>query len=261
MTATTADAPRLTLGQHLRDARSGLVRSTIAFAVAVVAGYLLSDAVLDVLRAPILEIAQTRDASLNYDSVTGAFDLRLRIAVLAGIVLAAPWWLVEAVRYVGPGLTRRERRAALGTIAAAVPLFAAGCATGLALFPHMVELLAGFAGEGDTTVLLASTYVDFVLKVVVATGVAFVLPVVIVLLNALGVLSAATLARGWRVCVVAIVVFSALATPAADVLSMLLVALPMTALWAAALGIAWLHDRRAARGTHADAPDRERALA
>ncbi|SDH75976.1 twin-arginine translocase subunit TatC [Agrococcus jejuensis] len=261
MTATTADAPRLTLGQHLRDARAALVRSTIAFAVAAVVGCLVSDAVLDVLRAPILEIAQTRDASLNYDSVTGAFDLRLRIAVLAGIVLAAPWWLVEAVRYVGPGLTRRERRAALGTIAAAVPLFAAGCAMGLALFPHMVELLAGFAGDGDTTVLLASTYVDFVLKIVVATGVAFVVPVVIVLLNALGVLPAATLARGWRLCVVAIVVFSALATPAADVLSMLLVALPMTALWAAALGIAWLHDRRIARRARADAPAREEVLA
>lgn len=261
MTATTADAPRLTLGQHLHDARAGLVRSTIAFAVAIVAGYLVSDAVLDVLRAPILEIAQTQAASLNYDSVTGAFDLRLRIAVLAGIVLAAPWWLVEAVRYVGPGLTRRERRAALGTIAAAVPLFAAGCATGLALFPHMVELLASFASDDDTTVLLASTYVDFVLKLVVATGIAFVLPVVVVLLNALGLLPARTLARGWRVCVVAIVVFSAIATPAADVLSMLLIALPMTALWAAALGIAWLHDRRVARRARSDAPDREGVLA
>lgn len=254
MTATTTEAPRLTLGQHLRDARAGLARSTIAFAVAVVVGYLASDAVLDVLRAPILEIARTREASLNYDSVTGAFDLRLRIAVLTGIVLAAPWWLVEAVRYVGPGLTQRERRAAFGTIAAAVPLFAAGCATGLALFPHMVELLAGFAGDGDTTVLLASTYVDFVLKIVVATGVAFLLPVVVVLLNGLGLVQARTLARGWRVCIVAIVVFSALATPAADVLSMLLVAAPMTALWAAALGIAWLHDRRVERRARADAP-------
>jgi len=96
-------------------------------------------------------------------------------------------------------------------------------------------------------VLSASEYVDFVLKVVLATGIAFVLPVVVVVLNLLGILPAATLARSWRIVVIAIVLFSAMVTPAADLLSMFFIALPMTALFLVAWLIAWLHDRRAAR--------------
>lgn len=111
----------------------------------------------------------------------------------------------------------------------------------------MVELLASFADAEDSTLLQASAYVDFVLKIVLATGIAFVLPVFLVMLNLLGILPAHTLARSWRVAIVAIVLFSAMVTPSADVLSMFLIAVPMTALFLTALLIAWLHDRREAR--------------
>jgi sec-independent protein translocase protein TatC len=248
MTAATAAPPnRMPLGAHLREARTRAVRAAVALAIAAVAGFLLSGPVLEVLRAPIVEIAASRNASLNYEVVTGAFDLRLRIALYAGIALSSPVWLAELLGFLAPGLTRRERRFTLGFVAAAVPLFAAGCAAGLALFPHMVELLASFASTEDSTVLSASQYVDFVLKIVLATGLAFVLPVFVVVLNLLGILSAATIARSWRVVVIAIVVFSAAVTPAADLLSMFFIALPMTALFLVALLIAWLHDRRVAQ--------------
>jgi sec-independent protein translocase protein TatC len=111
----------------------------------------------------------------------------------------------------------------------------------------MVEILTGFAPAEDSTILTASYYVDFVMKIVVAIGIAFVLPVFMVMLNVLGLVSARTLRRSWRLIVVAITLFSALVTPAADVLAMFMVAVPMSALFAAALLVAHLHDRRAAR--------------
>lgn len=250
MSAVAAAQDRMPLADHLREARTRMIRAAAALAVAAVVGYLFSDRVLDVLRAPVLELAESRTASLNYDSLTGAFDLRLRIALFSGVVLASPVWLYELFAYVGPGLSRKERRHVVAFLAAALPLFAAGCAAGLVLFPHMVELLAGFASAEDSTLLQASYYVDFVLKIVLATGIAFTLPVFVVALNLLGLLPARTLARGWRACVIAIVVFSALVTPAADVLSMFLVALPMTGLFLAAYLVAFLHDRRAAGVRH-----------
>lgn len=247
MTTATAAQEALPLRTHLREARTRGVRAAVALVLGVVAGYVLAEQVLDVLRTPVEVLAQSRVATLSYDTVTGAFDLRLKIAVYTGVVLSSPVWLYELVRYVSPGLTRRERRYTFGFAGAALALFAAGCATGLMVFPHMVEVLAGFASDEDATILSASQYVDFVLKLVVATGVAFVLPVVCVLLNFLGVVPARALAAGWRAVVVGIVVFSALVTPSADVLSMFLVAVPMTALYGVALLVARAHDRRAAR--------------
>lgn len=247
MTTTTATRGTMPVAGHLHEARRRATRAAVALLIGVVAGFMLSDQILDILRAPIEELARSRAASLNYDTVTGAFDLKLKLAVFTGIVLSSPVWLLELFAYVTPGMTRHEKRLAWGFGAAAIPLFAAGCTFGFLLFPHMVAILTGFAPDEDSTILTASYYVDFVMKIVVAIGVAFVLPVFMVMLNVLGLVSARTLRRSWRLIVVVIALFSALVTPAADVLSMFIVALPMSALFGAALLIAHLHDARSAR--------------
>lgn len=245
----------MTIAQHLREARRRAVRVAIAVLVGVVAGYLLSDAILEVLRAPIEALAETRTASLNYDSVSGAFDLKVKIALAAGVVIASPVWLHQLFAFFVPALTARERRYTLGFVGAAIPLFVAGCATGVVLFPHIVEVLTGFASTDDTTVLTASYYVDFVLKLVLAVGVAFVLPVFVVLLNFVGVLPGASVLRSWRIVVVGVMLFAALATPSADVMSMFLLAVPMLLLFAAAAAVALLHDRALARRAARDLAD------
>lgn len=242
------------LAAHVREARRRATRAALALAVAMVAGFLLSDQILDVLRAPIEELAGERQASLNYATVTAAFDLRMRIAVVAGVILSSPVWLLELFGFVTPGLTPRERRYVVGFAAAAIPLFAAGCTMGLLLFPHMVEVMAGFSSDQDSTILDASYYVDFVLRIVLSLGLAFVLPVFVVVLNLLGVLPAHALRRGWRVIVVVITLFSALVTPAADVLAMFLVAAPMAGLFLSAVAIASVHDHRVALRTAALTP-------
>lgn len=233
---------------HLLELRRRLVVCAIAVAVGAVAGWLLSEAVLDALRAPVAAMAaqQHRATSLNYDGVTGAFDLRFHIAVAGGIVLASPVWLYQAWAFLVPALTRKERRYGAGFVGGALVMFLTGCAAGWFLVPHMVALLGGFAPQGDTTFLRANDYFDFVVKLVVAVGIAFVLPVFVVLLNLVGVLSATAIWRSWRFAVIAILLFTAVVTPSADVISMFLLAVPMIGLYVAAGAVATVHDRRAA---------------
>ncbi|MFE0748079.1 twin-arginine translocase subunit TatC [Gordonia sp. NPDC058843] len=247
MSVITAARGTMPLAGHLREARRRAFRAAVSLLVGVVVGFVLSDQILDVLRAPVEELARSRAASLNYDTVTGAFDLELKIALFTGLIVSSPVWLGELFAYLTPGLTRREKKYVIGFSAAAAPLFVAGCAFGFLIFPRMVGVLAGFSSDQDSTILDAAYYVGFVMKIVLATGVAFALPAVLVMVNCLGVLPAHRLRSSWRTIVVVIALFSALVTPAADVLSMFLVALPMSALFGAAVAITSVHDRRASR--------------
>lgn len=239
----------MSLGAHLVELRKRLFRSALALLIAGIAGFALSGRVLDALRSPITALAETqhRMATLNFSDVTSAFDLRVQIAFTVGIILSSPVWLYQLWAFLLPALSRREKRHAVGFVGTAVPLFLAGCVAGWSVLPHMVELLTGFSPAGTSTILTARSYADFVLKLMVAVGVAFVLPLFLVLLNAVGVLSARTIRRSWRIALLAIVGFAAIATPAADVMSMFLLAIPMVALYLAAAGYTALHDRRNAR--------------
>jgi len=238
---------RMTLGDHLRELRKRLVISAVAILVGAVAGFFLAPMVITALRVPINQIALDRNATIVYTTVTGAFDLRIAIAVTIAIIMASPIWLFQIFAFMVPGLTGREKRYTFGFFFTAVPLFFAGAASGWFLFPHMVQLLTSFSAPEEATYLDARTYYDFVIKLVLAIGVAYVLPVFLVLLNFVGVLSAASIIRGWRVAILLIIVFTAIATPAADVVSMFLLAIPMIVLYFAAWAIATLHDRRVAR--------------
>jgi hypothetical protein len=96
------------LAGHLIEARKRIFRVSIGAAVAVVVGYVFADVILDVLRAPIVALAESRNATLNYDSVSGAFELKMRIALYAGVVLSSPVWLYQLFAFFAPALTRRD---------------------------------------------------------------------------------------------------------------------------------------------------------
>ncbi|TFW00366.1 twin-arginine translocase subunit TatC [Leifsonia flava] len=239
----------MTLGGHLRELRNRLFIVGISLVIGAIAGWFLSSVVWDVLTGPVsaLDGQDGRVASMNFDTITGAFDLRLRIALQLGLILSAPVWLYEVFAFAVPGLTRKESRITLGFLASAIPLFVGGCAAGLFVLPHVIELMVSFAPGQTASFLAASAYYDFVLKLVLAIGVAFVLPVFLVVLNVAGVLSGATILRSWRYALLAICLFTAIATPAADVFSMFLLAVPLVVLYFGAVGIALLRDRRAAK--------------
>lgn len=239
----------MSLGQHLLELRRRLFVAAVSVLVGSVAGWFLSDLVLDFMRGPVTTIAEGvgRTAELNYSGITTAFDLKLQIAVTVGVILSSPVWLYQIWAFVVPALVRREKLYAVGFVSAALPLFLAGCAAGTFVLPNIVRVLTSFVASEDASIIEAKTYYDFVLKLVLAVGIAFVLPVFLVLLNFVGVVTASQILKGWRVAILLIALFTAIATPAADVFSMFLLMVPMVVLYFVAAGVAWIHDRRAAK--------------
>ncbi|MEY4396392.1 MAG: twin-arginine translocase subunit TatC [Actinomycetota bacterium] len=239
----------MSLGEHLVEFRRRLFLTAAAIAVGSVGGFFVADAVWAALSAPLQVVASTSDrlAQINYTSISEAFDTKLAIAATVGVVATSPFWLWQVWAFVTPALVRREKAYILGFFGSAVPLFLAGCAAGWWVFPHVVELMTGFAPDGTTTLLTARYYLDFSVKFILAIGIGFVLPVFLVLLNFTRLLSARSIIKGWRWAIVLITTFTALATPAADVLSMFLLAIPMVVLYYLAALIAFLHDRRLAK--------------
>lgn len=245
-----ADGRRvMSLADHLRELTRRGIRIAIAVLVGGVVGWFLSDFVWDALRSPVSLFAtqSSRYAAINFTTVTSAFDLKMQIAIVTGIILSSPVWLYQVFAFFIPALTRVERRYVFGFVGSAVPLFLVGCAAGWLVLPHVIDLMLGFASQGTATLLSAKEFLDFTLKLVIVTGVTFVLPVFLVLLNFAGALPAASILRSWRVAILLISLFTAIATPAADILSMLALALPLVALYFASVGVTTLHDRRAAK--------------
>lgn len=253
MSEAAAPAPRkgsrMSLAAHLVELRKRLYIAAIAIVAGTVIGWFASDWLLAVLRQPIFAVAEQQDriATLNYDSISSAFDLKLQVAFTLGLIITSPVWLFQIWAFFMPAMTRREAKYALGFFLTAVPLFLLGSAAGAYVFPHIVQLMTSFAPADDTSIITAKTYFDFVLKLVLVVGVAFVLPVFLVILNFAGVLSGKSIIRSWKFAILIICLFTAIATPAADVLSMFLLAIPMLLLYFAAALIATLHDKRKAK--------------
>lgn len=241
---------RMSLGAHLVELRNRLFKAVIAVAVLAVGGWFVTPYVLDALREPVTRLAEAgggHTAELNFPSITGAFDLRLQIAITIGIVVSSPVWLYQIWAFIVPALVRREKAYVFGFLGTAIPLFFAGCWFGWYVLPHIVGILGSFVSHEDTSIVDAKQYYDFVIKLIVAVGIAFVLPVFLVLLNFVGVLSAKAIIGSWRIAILCILVFTAIVTPSADVISMFLLAIPMVILYAGACVVAWFHDRAAAK--------------
>ncbi|MBW4040793.1 MAG: twin-arginine translocase subunit TatC [Acidobacteria bacterium] len=232
---------------HLLELRRRAMFAAIAIIAAGIAGFFLSATVLQALSAPLVTSADHRLATINFPSVTSAFDVRIEIALVVGLVIASPIWLYQIFAFLTPAFTRQEKKYVFGFFFSAVPLFLIGCGAGFVIIPHIVALMVGFAVPGSSSLVDAKDYLDFALRLMLAIGIAFVLPVFLVLLNFAGVLAGATILKSWRIAILAITIFTGIATPAADVISMLLLAAPMVVLFFAAAGIALVHDRRKAR--------------
>lgn len=237
---------RMSLGAHLVELRKRLIISAVAILVGMVAGWMLSEWVWDVLRMPVLDIRdQGREAIIAYGDITSGFDLRIRLSVFIAIIIACPVWLYQIWAFLAPGLTRREKLYGVAFLLTAVPLFLGGAYAGWSVLPNIVRLMASFQPEEEAFFLNARSYLDFTTRLLIAVGLGFVMPVFLVLLNFIGVLRGKSILKSWRLAIMLIILFSALATPAVDLMSMFLLAAPMVILFFIAVGIALLHDRRA----------------
>ena len=241
---------RMSLGDHLRELRRRLVIAGIAIALGSVIGWMQYDWLLNQLTEPLRAVSHQRAGSLvgiNFGGITSAFSIKLKVAMFIGVLVASPVWMYELWAFIVPGLTRREKRTAFGFIAAAVPLFLAGCYLAHWALPKAVEVLLGFTPTGAVNLTNASDYLTFVIRFILAFGLAFLMPVLLVALNAAHVLPASTMLKGWRPAVMIIFVFAAMMTPTPDAWTMIALAMPMVGLYFGAYGVAFVLDRRRAK--------------
>lgn len=233
---------------HLRELRRRVLFALIGVVIGGVAGWVIYPQVFEALQEPVAGItADGTAAALNFTNVATSFDMRVKISLFLGVIVSSPWWLYQLWAFVTPGLTRGERRTAVGFLSAAVPLFVAGTVLAWLVLPRAVAFLTDFTPEGAVNFIDAQMYLGFVMGVMLIFGVAFVLPVIMVALNLIGLVSARVWLAGWRWAVVAIFAFAAVATPTSDVITMLALAFPMSGLYFGAVGLCALNDRRRAK--------------
>lgn len=237
------------LREHLREARRRFILVLIGLGVGSVAGWILYPRIFDALQAPVTRVSEAGqlEIALNFDGVATALDMQIKISLFAAVILTSPWWVYQLWAFVTPGLTRKERWYTAGFVASGVPLFLAGAWLAWWFMPQAVGILTSFTPENTLNLITAQLYLTFIMRMVLAFGLAFLLPVVMVGLNLAGIVRASTWLAGWRWAVLLAFVFAAVATPTADAISMFALAIPICALYFAAVGLCALRDRRADR--------------
>jgi sec-independent protein translocase protein TatC len=239
----------MSLGGHLKEFRNRLFWSFLFITGGTVAGWYLFDPVYALLKAPIDSAATEHgmNATLNFPDVMGAFDLHLQMSLFIGILMTSPVWLYNIWAFITPALQKRERRYTVWFVLTSVPLFASGVWLAWVSFPNFINVLLSLSPSGSTNIMNAADYMLFALRLLVLFGVAFVSPVVLVLLNLAGLITAKNIFGSWRLALVLIAVISAIATPTADPLSMFILMAPLTALYFASATFALISDRRRAK--------------
>lgn len=248
----------MTLGAHLVELRKRITIAGLSIVVAAIPAWWAVDPIWAALSAPVLVRAEADEnvqATLNYTTIGEAFDTRLLIMIVVGIIASSPIWLYQLWAFIVPALHREEKRYAIGFLAATAPLFVGGCLAAWYVFPNIVTLLTSFSFDESATFLSARIYLDFAIKFILAIGVGFIFPVVLVALNFARVITGGSILKAWRWAILGVATFTALATPAADVLSMVLLAIPMIGLYFLAAAIAVLHDKRVAKKDEAFAAE------
>jgi len=240
---------RMSLGDHLRELRRRFLVAAGAIAVGSVLGWVEYDSLFNRIMAPLRKVAAERHGlvNINFGGITQPFTVQLQVALFVGVIVASPVWLYQVWGFIVPGLTKREKRTTIGFIGAAVPLFLAGCFFATQTVPRAVEVLLGFTPNGAANLPDAALYLTFVMRFILAFGLAFLLPVFLVGLNIAHILPARIMLKGWRIAVMLIFVFAAMMTPTPDAWTMLVLALPMVGLFFAAVGVATILDRRRGR--------------
>lgn len=230
---------RMSLGSHLRELRNRIVIAVVALVLAAIPGWVMYDSLIAALAAPM----KRRGADLNFANLTDPFVVHLQVALFVAVILSSPVWLWQIWAFIVPGLRKNEKRIAILFITCSVPLFLAGCWFAYLTLDAAVDVLLGFTPTVGDNIIDASFYLTFVTRFILAFGFSFLLPILLVALNMVGVLPARTMLNAWRWAVLLIFLFAAIITPTPDPWTMTGMAAPMIGLYFGACGVAAILDR------------------
>ncbi len=216
----------MTLLEHLAELRRRIIIIVIAIVVAAILAFIFYQAILDFLKAPYCA-AFHGHCSLYVTSPLDGLSLRVKISAYGGLVFASPVMFWELWRFVTPALKRNEKRYAVPFVAASIALFVGGAAVAYLVFTHALRWLHGIGGPSLTTIYSPISYLNLIILMMVAFGLTFEFPVILVSLELLGVVRPAQLASWRRWAIIGITLAAAIFVPSGDPYSMLAMAVPM----------------------------------
>ena len=243
---------QMALIDHFRELRARILRVGVVVLAAFVLAFVFYSDLFLLLIHPYNEARQIleRDSKSSMpviNGVAGAISLQFKLCGLSAVIVTSPYWLYQIWAFVVPGLHPTEKRWTRLFAAVAGPMFILGVSVGYWVLPKGLEALISFTPQHVQSLVDISSYLTFVVKMLLAFGIAFEIPLFVVMLNLAGVISGAALAKQRPWIVVASFTFAAFASPSPDPLSMLLLALPLTALFLISEVVARTVDRRRAR--------------
>ena len=236
---------RMPLVEHLYELRNRLAKSLLVIVIAMVlAGTVFYQDIFDFLREPYCRTSVAgKGCTLYVRDIFGQFHVRLRVAGIAGVVLAAPVWLYQLGAFITPALHRKEKRYAASFLVFGLLLFGCGVFFAYLTADKGLQWLLTVGGDGLITLPDLQSYLSFITLTLIGFGVAFLFPLVLVFLNLVGVLSARKMRGMWRGMVVGIAVMSAVLTPSTDPITFTVMAVPICVLYGVCVLLATLHDR------------------
>lgn len=259
---------RMALVEHLRELRNRLGISLLALAVCVVVALVFREEVFDLLKRPYCQTDVAREAAersgnqceLFAFGTFEQFSVSLRIALIAGAVASAPVWLYQLGAFITPALHRHEKRYAAAFLGSALVLFTTGTVFAYFTISRGLQFLLSFGGDGIVTLPSIQSYLSFVTLTLVAFGVAFLFPVIVLFLHFVGAFPAARM-RAWRRgMIVGIAVAAAILTPSQDPFTFMAMALPLYALYEGCIVIARLRERTRRRSRAVEPGEQDLSL-
>ena len=238
------------LTEHLGELRTRLIRSSIYLILGMIVMYVLFKPIYSLLEAPIAPILKlSPGSSFRFTSFTEPFFLKLQIGTVGGLMLAAPLVVLELWGFIAPALTPAEKRGVHFVAPLSVLLFVLGVACAYLVLPRAVTWFLSYMSEFPSTVLQQNplTYTVFVVKLLLVFGLMFELPVLLMFLGKVGIITSSLMIQYWRQTAVGLFTLAMVAAPSNDPGTMLALAIPLTLLFFASIGLVKLVEPKHAR--------------
>jgi sec-independent protein translocase protein TatC len=225
------DEKKLPLTSHLQELRKRLILSFIAIGVGFVLCYTFADSIFNVLAIPLLKV-MPKGGSLIFISVAEAFFTYMKVAFIAGVILTSPFLLYQIWAFIAPGLYQKEKKYVIPFVLGGSLFFALGVLFGyFVAIPVGFQFLLGYATDVIKPMPSMKEYLSFSIKFLLAFGLVFEFPVVLVLLAKIGIIDAKMLARQRKYAILLIFIVAAAVTPSPDLISQVVMALPLMGLY------------------------------